>query len=175
MAEMSSAKKNAVTKTASRACKVTNPSNATMEASITSTRVMKNDSNSRFTKARAQKSSYRYASLSQNADDDDEEGDYDRFSNQSQSAVDDFKSDGEFSIAEDTDDEYTIGDNTKPKGAGNAKPNGKPKTKGGTRPDPNGRVKGRDLIPWTSKSSAARHFLSKLLIALTVQLTVARS
>lgn len=153
---MPSAKRNVVTKTASRPCKPVGPPNATMVASTISTRGIKKNSNCRITKSRSPKSSYRYAFRYENMDDEDgdDEDEDDRFSNQSQSPDDYFDSDGEFNIAEDTDDDYTGGSNIKINGAGNTKPKVTSK-KDSTRPDPNGRVKGRDLIPWTSKSNAA--------------------
>ena len=148
---MPSAKQNVVTKAASRPCKPVGPPNATMVASTAATRGIKNNSNGRITKSRSQKSSYKYAFRDENVDDDEEDED-DRFSNQSQSADDEFDSDGEFITADDTDDDYPGSSNIKSNGAGNAKPKSMSK-KDGTRPDPNGRVKGRNLIPWTSKSS----------------------
>jgi hypothetical protein len=156
IADMSSTKK-AVAEPASRPCKMAGPANATMAASTTSTRSTKSGSNARVTKARSQKSSYRYVPKHAADDDDDEEEEEEEeddgnFSTQSESTDDELDFDNESNIADDTDDEYTGGANTKSKGAVNTKPKSKPK-KDGTGPDPNGRVKGRDLIPWTSKSS----------------------
>ena len=151
-------KKNAVTKTASRPCKIEGPSDATMTALASSTRSMQNGSNGRITKARSKKGNYASSSLSA----DDEEHDDEPSSVRSMSSGSEgYDNDGEFNNAEDSDDEYTIGNKTKSKGAGKPKQKSKSNTKtntkvnikkDGTAPDPHGRVKGRDLIPWTSKS-----------------------
>ena len=166
---MSLPKKKAVTKSVNRPCKIEGPSDAVMTALASYTRPMKNGSNGRITKARSKKGNHAFSFLHADDDDDDDDGPSsarsmsngsdDRDSHDGDS---DGNSDGNFDIAEGSDDEYTVGNKTKAKGAGKrkqkAKANIKTNTKAnakkdGTAPDPHGRVKGRDLIPWTSKSS----------------------
>lgn len=149
---MGPTKKNAVTKTASRPCKSVGLPDATMAPSATSTRLSNNGSHGRIMKARSKKSNY--VSPYPKADDGDDDDDYEPFDRRSKANCHEgLDSDDEFSTVESSDDEYTGSKNAKSKGSGNFKQRGKPK-KDGAFLDPNGRVKGRDLIPWTSTSNS---------------------
>jgi hypothetical protein len=166
-------KKNAVTKTANRPCKGVAPPDATMMASTNFSRSIKNGVKGRVTKTRSNKGNNASAYL--NAD-NDEDDDYKPYGIRSKSIDSEFDHD----MAEDSDDEYIVGKKAKSKATGNSKQKAKANNKSdnkvvannkvkaqtenkaktkkdgkskkdGTLPDPHGRVKGRDLIPWTRK------------------------
>lgn len=164
-------KKKALTKTANRPCKGVAPPDPTMMASTNFSRSSKNGVKGRVTKTRSNKANNASAYL--NADDDDDD-DYKPSGIRSKSIDSEFDHD----MAEDSDDEYIAGKKTKSKATGTSKQKAKANTKSdnkivannkvkaqtetktetktktkknGILPDPHGRVKGRDLIPWTRK------------------------
>jgi hypothetical protein len=160
-------KKNAVTKTVNRPCKGVAPPDATMMASTNFFRSIKNGVKSRVTKTRSNKGNNASAYLNAN---DDEDDDYKPSGIRFKSIESEFDQD----MAENSDDEYIVGKKAKSKATGNSKQKAKANTKSdnkvvvnnkvkaqtetktktkkdGTLPDPHGRVKGRDLIPWTRK------------------------
>jgi hypothetical protein len=145
---MGSAKKKAATsKAISRPCSSNlGPSSDSSEALTRSTTRNKGGSNTKIAKAKTDKGCNRRAQLAQDDDVNDvrsnlKPGDDD--------SDDDYKTDdeGEGSIAIVT---KTVGKS-------------KPKKKQGGSPDPNGRLKGRNLVPWTREScifSLTKHLIS---------------
>jgi hypothetical protein len=151
LVKMGSAKKDAGRKTAGRPCTGLGLTDAARVPTTSSATRNKNGSTGKITKAQSKKSRYAVRSH-QNAEnfDDYDYGEPNR--TRSKEVDDDYlESEGEFEIDDDSDDEFTIISNTKSNNTAKSKRKRNSKNKDRALPDPNGRVKGRDLIPWTSK------------------------
>lgn len=119
--------------------------------------IAKENSSGKITKAQSNKKS-KYLSLARIEDSSEdyseyEDGDHDKSSgHRSKVAEDnDLGSDSEFKIEDDSDNEVTINSHGACNSDGTFKRKRKSDSKEGATPDPNGRVKGRDLVPWTRK------------------------
>lgn len=179
IATMASTKKNAVNKSANRPCRSVAPPDTNKMASTYSSRSIKNGG--RVTKTRSNKSKKTFAYLNT---DDAEDDDYKPSGVLSKSISSEFDHD----TVEDPDDEFIVDKKVKSKATRISKQKAKPSTKtdnkaatnkfkvqtetqpktkkDGTLPDPHGRVKGRDLIPWTRKLTNKFSLKSEALIPL---------
>lgn len=147
-------KKTAATKAVNRPLKNVGPPDASKIASAGSTIATKKDVKARVTRARSQKG--KSTSPYPNANDDDDQDDDESpnlWSEAKSPGYDDSDSYSQSSADDGSDDEYSFSGNTSSNTSGNSNSTSNT-SNNGVHPDPNGRVKGRDLIPWTSKSIA---------------------
>jgi hypothetical protein len=148
---MGSAKKDAGCKVAGRPCTSRGLSNAARVPTTSSATRHNNGPTGKITKARSKKS--RYAAPSHQNVDNLDDYDYPEPSRTRSEEVDDnyLESEGELEIDDDSDEEFTIISNVKSNNTAKSRPKHSSKNKDRALPDPNGRVKGRDLVTWTSK------------------------